>query len=200
MRRSQRRGLKATAELLGESVEVAAYARGRARPHLPKWFTAVVFTYSALVVFPTSVIAGLVVAAVVAYCLWPDRAVAVANGQLALLSTSNWSGKHAVIGFLPVATLQFAYPKVENRMQLPLGPEVVTLRRRDLTLLAAAAGETLDGRGNANHQVLAAPLSDRPAAADSLQPGLREWTEHWLVVCVGAVLLVGGGSLCVRLS
>jgi hypothetical protein len=196
--RSSRRGIKATADVLGDDVEVVAYARGRARPRLPAWLPAAAFVYVALVgfatvVFPTSILAGLVLAVVVACLIWPRRAVAVADGQLALLSRSNWTHKHALISLLPGEDLRARNPKGRGRVEVALASDVVTLKESDLELLATAVGVPLGTRRSpsaATGKALrrrAATASGTPGEAAASTP-----SGFWTLVCVGAALVVGG--------
>ena len=141
--RSQGRGIKATSKLLG--VEVVAYALGRAHARLPRW---VVVT---MIVFGTLFVAGIAFAHVViypgalllvafAYGIRPLRAVAVAENSVVVMSKSAWNGKHSVLGVFPLEILRpIEEPSSGARMKLAVGPDVVTLRRKDFDRLLAAA-------------------------------------------------------------
>lgn len=167
--RSQRRGIKATSRLLGSNAEVTAYAIGRANARMPRWVVVTMLIFGALFVLAivlahTVIFPGALLLVALAYGIRPLRAVAVAQGSLVVMSKSGWSGRHSLLGVLPLESLQrLEDAKTGGRVKLGLGPDVVSLRQKDFNRLVTAA--ELASAGGTDPLMSGVAVVASPAAA-----------------------------------
>jgi hypothetical protein len=187
--RSQTRGIKATSKMLGSNAEVAAYALGRAHARMPRWVVVTMLTFGALFVLAivlahTVIYPGALLLVALAYGIRPLRAVAVAQGSLVVMSRSAWSGKHSLLGVMPLENLRpLEDAKTGGRVKVALGPDVVSLRRKDFDRLMAAA-EVAGAVGSypfASGVAVAAPPAAAPAGwyPDPSSPQDQAKRRYW---------------------
>jgi hypothetical protein len=141
-KRSREKGAWKAAKLLPPGTVIREYVRGRAHVRMTTGATVAILLI--VLVFFAALAAGQVIIPGALLVIWlsseirPYRAVIVTSLGIVLLTYSIITGRSKVIAYLPLeAAVQPVQP--HGKAKLPLGPDLVTLTRRDHQLLVAAA-------------------------------------------------------------
>ncbi len=140
--RARVRGTTAATALLPPGTRVRGYAigRGHFRMSTGAIIAGVLFAAAFIVglLLGRILIPGLLLVVYVVYEVRPPRAVVVTDESLAICNRSFWNGRPSKLLFvLPLAPLYSSSPS--GSVTLDLGPERITLQRREFDVAAAAA-------------------------------------------------------------
>ena len=145
MTRQQRRGQEAVQKLLGPGDEVMAFAFGRAHARMTTgaWSLIAIFGTAfviVLVTFKTILIPGALLIWILYGMVRPRRGIAITDSGIVVTTLSGWSGspKH-VTQTLPHAALRAGIRNATgSKVDVQLGADLTTVRRRDFESLTAA--------------------------------------------------------------
>jgi len=140
--RSRDKHAASAAKLLPAGSHIRAYVVGRGHARLGTGAVVAGAVFVALFVVALLLgyilIPGGLLLVVVIYGVLPPRSVVVSDQGLAVLSRSLWNGRPSgIVALLPLAPLYS--PTSSGKVTLELGPERVTLSRKEFDIAAAAA-------------------------------------------------------------